>query len=484
MLFNSWSYLLFLILGVFSFYSIKTRFKRKILLLLLSLFFYSMWRWEFSFLMLFSAFLDYFLANKISASKNKKINKIYLLISLSTNLGLLLFFKYTYFFVDNFNFIASWLSFNSINLSFKIILPLGISFYTFQTISYTIDVYRGVNRPINNIISYLIYVTFWPQLIAGPILRVSEVLPQLEQKSKLQILNLKNGMERILFGLFKKVILADGISPLVDNVFAFTPESLCSWDILVGTFLFGFQIYFDFSGYSDIAIGSARLLGIKFPENFNWPYLAKSPKSFWKRWHISLSSWIRDYLYLPMAGVSYKNGSKGGIEVAKNKSNSRFLYSLFFTWLIMGFWHGAKWTFVIWGVYHAIIIFFHRKFKIFKLIEVKYSFISWCFFFPLFMVGWLPFRSNSVSDLLIYINTLLDINSYNFYLKKTPALNYYLVIALILSMVIAYGIKYLLEKSHINQYYLSIIKVFPMTIIVYLLITYLRPVSQFIYFQF
>jgi len=171
---------LFLILGVFCFYSIKTRFKRKILLLLLSLFFYSLWRWEFSFLMLFSAFLDYFLANKISASKNKKINKIYLLISLSINLGLLLFFKYAYFFVDNFNFIASWLSFSSINLSFKIILPLGISFYTFQTISYTIDVYRGVNKPINNIISYLIYVTFWPQLIAGPILRVSEVLPQLE----------------------------------------------------------------------------------------------------------------------------------------------------------------------------------------------------------------------------------------------------------------------------------------------------------------
>ena len=475
---------MFLVLGIFSFYCIKNRFNRKVLLLGLSLFFYSLWRWEFSFLMLFSAFLDYFLANKISASKNNKINKIYLLISLSINLGLLLFFKYTYFFVDNFNFIANWLNVSSISLPFKIILPLGISFYTFQTISYTIDVYRGVNRPINNIISYLIYVTFWPQLIAGPILRVSEILPQLEQKSKLQILNLKNGVERILFGLFKKVILADGISPLVDNVFALTPESLCSWDILVGTFLFGFQIYFDFSGYSDIAIGSARLLGIKFPENFNWPYLAKSPKSFWKRWHISLSSWIRDYLYLPMAGVSYKNGSKGGIVVAKNKSNSRFLYSLFFTWLIMGFWHGAKWTFVIWGVYHAIIIVFHRKFKVFKFIELKYSFISWCFFFPLFMIGWLPFRSNSVSDLLIYINTLWDINSYNFYLKKIPALNYYLLIALILSMVIAYGIKYLLEKLNINQYYLSIIKVIPMTIIVYLLITYLRPVSQFIYFQF
>lgn len=475
---------MFLIFGVFCFYSIKTRFNRKILLLILSLFFYSLWRWEFSFLMLFSAFLDYFLANKISASKNKKINKIYLLISLSINLGLLLFFKYTYFFVDNFNFLACWVNISSISLPFKIILPLGISFYTFQTISYTIDVYRGINRPINNIISYLIYVTFWPQLIAGPILRVSEVLPQLEKKSKLQILNLKNGIERILFGLFKKVILADGISPLVDNVFAFAPESLCSWDILVGTFLFGFQIYFDFSGYSDIAIGSARLLGIKFPENFNWPYLAKSPKSFWKRWHISLSSWIRDYLYLPMAGVSYKKGSEGGIDVAKNKSNSRFLYSLFFTWLIMGFWHGAKWTFVIWGIYHALIVFFHRKFKIFKIIEIKYSFISWCFFFPLFMLGWLPFRSNSVSDLLIYLNTLLDINSYNFYLKKIPALNYYLLIALILSMVIAYGVKYLLEKLNINQYYLSIIKVIPMTIIVYLLITYLRPVSQFIYFQF
>ncbi len=434
--------------------------------------------------MLFSAFLDYFLANKISASKNKKINKLYLLISLSINLGLLLFFKYTYFFVDNFNFLASWVNISSISLPFKIILPLGISFYTFQTISYTIDVYRGINRPVNNIISYLIYVTFWPQLIAGPILRVSEVLPQLEQKPKLQILNLKNGIERILFGLLKKVILADGISPLVDNVFAFAPESLSSWDILVGSFLFGFQIYFDFSGYSDIAIGSARLLGIKFPENFNWPYLAKSPKSFWKRWHISLSSWIRDYLYLPMAGVSYKNGSKGGIEVAKNKSSSRFLYSLFFTWLIMGFWHGAKWTFVIWGIYHAIIIFFHRKFKIFKLIEVKYSFISWCFFFPLFMVGWLPFRSNSVSDLLVYLNTLLDISSYNFYLKKIPALNYYLVVALILSMVITYGIKYLLEKLNINQYYLSLIKIIPMSVIVYLLITYLRPVSQFIYFQF
>ena len=252
----------------------------------------------------------------------------------------------------------------------------------------------------------------------------------------------------------------------------------------MGTFLFGFQIYFDFAGYSDIAIGSARLLGIQFPENFNWPYLAKSPKSFWKRWHISLSSWIRDYLYLPIAGAKFKKESKGGIDIEITSSKNRFIFSLFITWIIMGFWHGPKWTFVIWGVYHALVVFAHRKIKVFKIIEERWSFISWAIFFPVFMIGWLPFRANSVSDLVIYVKTLLNLDAYNFLLKKIPALNYYLVIALIICMLGLAGVKAFLNKIDANKKYDSWIKIVPLSIIIYLMIVYLRPVTQFIYFQF
>lgn len=484
MQFNSWSYIIFLIIGVVLFYSIKTKNIRKALLLLFSLFFYSLWRWEFSLVMLFSALLDFFLSQRISKSDNKKLNKKYLLLSLVTNIGLLLFFKYTYFFLDNFNLLSSLFGGDEVTLPIKIILPLGISFYTFQTISYTIDVYRGVTKPIKDIVSYLVYVTFWPQLVAGPVLRVNEVLPQLEKEPKLNHVDIKEGLERILFGLFKKVVIADGISVYVDLAFSFPPGILCAWDIIMGTFLFGFQIYFDFAGYSDIAIGSARLLGIHFPENFNWPYLAKSPKSFWKRWHISLSSWIRDYLYLPLAGATFKKESKGGIDIEVTSSKNRFAFALFITWVVMGFWHGPKWTFVIWGIYHAIIIFVHRHVKFLKIIEEKVSFLSWCIFFPIFMMGWLPFRANSVADLIIYVKTLFSIDKYNFLLKKTPAINYYLVIVLIFSMISLYVVKLLVTKYDKNEKFYRWIKIIPLAIIVYCLIVYLKPVSQFIYFQF
>ena len=239
-------------------------------------------------------------------------------------------------------------------------MPLGISFYTFQTISYVVDVYRKVINHEPNFFIYGCYVTFFPQLVAGPILRANEVIPQFKNHINFKYEYLNIGIRRILYGLFLKVVLADNIAPLVDLGFSTDNNSLSAIDIWTLSFLFGFQIYFDFSAYSHIAIGSAKLLGITFPENFNFPYVSSSPKEFWQRWHISLSSWIRDYLYLPIAGVKFQKNSIGGLPVEVHQDHRNKIKSLFITWSIMGLWHGANWTFLIWGLYHAIIIFSYR----------------------------------------------------------------------------------------------------------------------------
>ena len=450
---------------------------------MMSILFYALWKWEFSLLMLFSGFLDYFISKRIYQENKKSTKKSLLLISLVINIGLLLFFKYTYFFIDNINLISNEFGAAPLQLPFKIILPLGISFYTFQTISYSIDVYRGVSKPIDNIVNYLVYVTFWPQLVAGPILRANEILPQLNKKPIFSSSDISVGFERIIIGLTKKVFLADNIGIYVDQVFSIHAGTLCAWDIIIGTFLFGFQIYFYFAGYSDIAIGSARLIGIKFPENFNWPYIASSPKSFWKRWHISLSSWIRDYLYLPLAGVKFRTNSEGGIGI-NNKSSKKLILALFLTWAIMGFWHGSKWKFVIWGIYYSLLVYAHRKIKLFTLIENYSKALSWCIFFPLLMISWLPFRANSLNDLSTYVSTLFSIEKYDFALKKIPAFNYYLLIALILAFLLIRVIRDKIWKSDFAVKNPFTIKIIPYSIMIYLIIVYLKPVTQFIYFQF
>jgi len=342
MIFNSLSYILLLFLVVIFYWLLPYR-ARLILIFTSSLVFYGFWKIAFIPILLISVFIDWWIAQKIYKCSKKK--NFFLYISLATNLGLLFYFKYLIFFANNAIGFANILGFEIDLIALNIILPLGISFYTFQTISYTVDVYRGFRKPVKDLILFSCYVTFFPQLVAGPILRAKEVIPQFINRPKFSCDYIFIGFRLILFGLFLKVVLADNVSIFVDRGFAIDIENLSAIDIWTLAFLFGFQIYFDFSGYSFIAIGSARMIGIIFPNNFNFPYISSSPKEFWQRWHISLSSWIRDYLYLPLNKKKVENRSLGGFKKSLKSSGSK--KSLFITWGIMGFWHGANWTFLL-----------------------------------------------------------------------------------------------------------------------------------------
>ncbi len=286
----------------------------------------------------------------------------------------------------------------------SITLPLGFSFYTFLSISYTIDVYRKEFEPQRDFLIYLTYVFFWPHMIAGPILRVRELIPQLKTLRPPRGNELAVGIRQIINGLFLKVCLADQIAPFVDDAFLLPPSQLGGIDVWVMAFGFGFQIYIDFAGYSMIA-GSASLLSVTFPNNFNWPYLATSPREFWRRWHITLSSWIRDYLYLPLSGLQQRGHSGGCIDIQFASSRRRWLrptVALFLTWFTMGLWHGASWTFALWGVWHATFIYLYRQINRYlpsnngPLLDI----LGWGTTLSIAMLGWI-FSAREVSDPLL-----------------------------------------------------------------------------------
>lgn len=485
MLFNTVSYLVFLVFAVGLYWVIPSD-KRKWLLLVFSLLFYAAWRWEFVFLIGFSALIDYYFSLKIHRAESSFTRKIFLVISLTINVALLIYFKYTYFILDNIAEVGHWLGQDWFIDVGKIILPLGISFYTFLSISYTIDVYRGLFKPIDNFGIYLTYVMFWPHMIAGPILRAHELIPQLVHAHRFNLINIVAGVRLILFGLFLKVVLADQIAPMVDDAFALQPHVLGGVDVLTMAFAFGFQIYFDFAGYSMVAIGSARLLGINFPDNFNWPYVATSPREFWRRWHITLSSWIRDYLYLPLSGMPFRDHSEGGIEVQfiKNKTTVRLTLALFLTWFIMGLWHGASWRFAFWGIWHALFIFAYR------LVQGRFdhapkwclAVVGWGVTILIAMLGWIPFRAESLDHALMLLARLFDLHSYaalglreNFYL---------LTFLLLLTMLLARATQQLRPKLERIPCVERSIDVIVMACVMFGVFIFLRPISQFIYFQF
>ena len=450
---------------------------RLLLVFTSSLVFYGFWRVEFVPVMLFSVIADYFIALKIPSATLKRKKKL-IFLSILINLGLLFYFKYLIFFANNAIGFLNILGFELDPIFLKIILPLGISFYTFQTISYSVDVYRGFIKPEKNFVLYASYVTFFPQLVAGPVLRASEIIHQLSERSNFSIKVFFEGIKRIIFGLFLKVVLADNISPFVDSGFSMSANDFSALDVLTLSFLFGFQIYFDFSAYSHIAIGCALLMGIKFPENFNFPYLSSSPKDFWKRWHISLSSWIRDYLYLPLTGTKVVNKSTGGIIASSSKNTNG---ALFASWAIMGLWHGANWTFVVWGLYHAIFIYIHRKIVSSRNSMLKNRYLVYfgsIITLPIMMLGWIPFRADSLNDTFLMWSKLLFLQNYTFLSMRE---NIYLVTSLILiGMYLTYFSK------HIPKFFQAsiLIKSLTYSIMIVLIFIFLRPINQFIYFQF
>ena len=486
MIFNSVTYLVFLSLVVSLFWLLPGR-SRLILIFLSSLTFYAFWRPEFIFLILFSALVDFFLAKRIYKEKIKIRKKLFLILAITINLSLLFYFKYLLFVIDNAVFVLNFLGNEISSPLLQIILPLGISFYTFQTISYTADVYRGVIKPERDFILYGCYVTFFPQLIAGPILRAGEVMHQILAKPRFRIKDINSGIRRILYGLFLKVVLADNIAPMVDQAFAMQPENLSAIDVVTIAFLFGFQIYFDFSAYSHIAIGSALLMGIKFPENFNFPYMSTSIREFWQKWHISLSSWIRDYLYLPLLGVKFQTESLGGLARAtdknQNKRNGTFI--LFLTWAIMGLWHGSNWTFIFWGLYHAFFIFLYRIFSAYFVNNNSFIFklSSWIITLIISMLGWIPFRAESLNDTLLLYSKLFMPSEY-LYLGMRENIYIVTFVMLVFFVITYYIFNYGNKLLQDNKVLVFISQSIFLSFLLILVFVFLRPINQFIYFQF
>lgn len=429
MLFNTIEFAIFLPIVVIFYYSIPAKF-RWILLLAASYYFYMCWKVEYIFLIITSTLIDYLSGLQMEKRKTKKARLPFLILSLCTNLGLLFAFKYFNFISDSLD-----LTFQQFNIAWHIpvlnvLLPVGISFYTFQTLSYSIDVYFGRQKAEKHLGYFALYVSFFPQLVAGPIERYSRLAPQLKEKHKLSYDNLARGLRLILYGLFIKMVIADNISVLVDQVYA-APDSYNSLDIITTLFLYSFQIYCDFYGYSSIAIGSALLMGVNIMDNFKTPYLSKNVSEFWQRWHISLSTWFRDYLYFPL----------GGNRVSKLK----WIFNIIVVFTVSGLWHGASWTFVIWGALFGMIYLIEkllnkslgleRKHKPFSLGHIILGLKT----FVLVTLIWVFFRSQSFQDALIIFKSVLNNRNINVSELIIPTVTQVMLIIFIISDIILYN---------------------------------------------
>ena len=487
MLFNSVSYVFFLALFTLAYWSLSGRL-RVWLILFSSCVFYGFWKPEYLLIMFLSSSIDYFLAKKIQDTDILKYKKFYLFVGILVNLSFLIYFKYTYFFLNSGAAIIGFFGLQLPVPELGIILPLAISFYTFEAISYLIDVYRGVFPAIRSYVHYSCFITFFPKLVAGPVLRAAEIVPQFISTPSFNPRFVSEGFEKILLGLFLKVVLADNIAPIVDGIYATDPSRMSGVDVLVAAFLFGFQIYFDFAGYSLIAIGSAILAGIRIPDNFNFPYISESPREFWKKWHISLSSWIRDYLYIAIQGVSHDKVSSARNALDIVIADRRWLISaasLFITWIIMGLWHGANWTFALWGIYHASLILIYRFFSRFRSILPPFAIrlLGLPITLTAIMLGWIPFRAQDVGDAIEMWGRLLHFDGFfNLGLRE----NYYLISFLILcSMFLMYQIRYLIFVNG-SPYSpaLRMLRVIIFGFIFVVVFVFFRPINQFIYFQF
>ena len=477
MLFNSFEYLFFLPL-VFMIYwfLLKNTVKgQNIFVLLVSYLFYGWWDWRFLALIAFSTLVDYFVGLKMSGEHSQTRKKRLLIVSLTINLGLLGFFKYYNFFVD------SWISaFDTLGVSMHkstldIILPVGISFYTFQTLSYTIDIYRGKLRPTSSLINFAAYVSFFPQLVAGPIERATNLLPQVTKKRVFNEEKAISGVNLIIWGLFQKVVISDSCAPYVNAIFGGYQE-VNSLSLALGAVYFAFQIYGDFAGYSNIAIGSARLLGFDLMRNFNYPYFSRDMAEFWRRWHISLSTWFRDYVYIPLGG------SRG------TKANQ--LRNVLIIFLVSGLWHGASWTFVFWGALHALffIPILLSKSKRKNLDQVAYNTILPNFkeilqmlcTFILACIAWVFFRADGMKIAGRYLYRLFTDLTFDIEFISNDRYTVELLLLLAIFIIIEWVHK---RYEHPFQGKWKFVKLVFILLLIFTQGAYSNP-NDFIYFQF
>ena len=477
MLFNSFDFGLFLVIVYLVYWAIgvKRRVSQNIILLVASYIFYGLWDWRFLSLIAASSLIDFYAAKGIESTHKHLSKKLFLWGSIFWNLGVLFVFKYCNLFIDNFATLFSIERPAEGFMIWDVIIPVGLSFYTFQTMSYTIDVFRGRIKATNNIVEFFCFVSFFPQLVAGPIERAGKLLPQFQKQRKFDLSVSNDGLRQILWGLFKKMVVADNVAIAVNTIYA-APEEFGSLSLLYASGLFFFQIYCDFSGYSDIAIGTAKLFGFKLSKNFSIPYLARSGSDFWQRWHITLTRWFMDYVYAPLI----KNHKRNPLVKT---------VAIFITMTLIGFWHGANWTFIAFGLLQAVAIsieritipFGNKQESLIGYIHKAPKFFTSLYIFILILVSSIFFRSDTIEMAIMIVK-----RSFSF----IPSENFSFIIGwkivsiplLILTEVLTQRKPFPL--TNIEKYISKPVRWLLYYSIIVLLIRYAGPKEQFIYFQF
>lgn len=475
MLFNSLQFAFFFIAIVTLYFSMPHRY-RWVLLLLGSYFFYMCWNWKYISLIIVSTLIDYFAARRMAELPVQRDRRKYLILSFVANLGLLFVFKYFNFFAESLNQTVHIFDLVIQIPHVDVLLPVGISFYTFQTLSYSVDVYRGNIAHEKHFGIFALYVAFFPQLVAGPIERAGRLLPQFYEKNYFDEKRIVSGLRLMLWGLFKKIAIANRLAIYVDAVYG-NIDLFSGMTLLFATYLFAFQIYCDFSGYSDIAIGAARVLGYDLMRNFNRPYFSKTINEFWSRWHISLSTWFRDYLYIPLGG--------------NRKGLTKMLLNMMIVFLVSGMWHGANWTFLLWGALHGLyavaskltLPWRDRMISQFKLPNMLVGCLRRFVTFHLVCLAWIFFRANSVSDAYFIIRRIVGSPGGELFIPEFDKFIY--GIAAIAVLLFVDGAQ---EWLHMSKKFVqrprAVRWLAYVAIVVTMILIGVFDESQFIYFQF
>ena len=485
MIFNSLEFLIFFPLVLLGYFLLPKRMKW-VFLLAASYFFYMIWNPPLIFLILFTTLVSYIGGIRIERSSKKSVRNFWLIATLVTSLGVLFFFKYFNFLADSAVSLVNLFGAEMDFVALRLILPVGISFYTFQTLSYVIDVYRGGIKAETHFGWYALFVSFFPQLVAGPIERPDNLLPQLKEDHHLEAENAYFGLRKMAVGFFKKIVVADLLAEFVNAVYNNAGEAT-GLGVIIASALFSVQIYCDFSGYTDIAIGCARIMGIRLMKNFDRPYYARSIKEFWSRWHISLSSWFKDYIYIPLGG--------------NRCSKARHFFNIFVVFFVSGFWHGASWTFVLWGVLHGVYqiigaITYPWRMKLYQKLKIntKSAVFAWgqrVITFILVCLSWLLFRANSITDTGILTRALFTSWDAGFFSETMTAMGITPTAALVAVFATAIMVmldriceKEIVSEKGFRSYEYTAVTLAVTVAVAWMLLLSVGGASAFIYFQF
>ena len=442
MFFNSFSFAIFLpiVFLLYWFVFNKTKSTQNAVLIVASYYFYSCWDWRFLFLLVSSTFLDYYTGIMIEKAKTELGRKFWFWLSISVNLGFLGIFKYYNFFADSFSQLLNGFGLQTSPLLLNVILPVGISFYTFHGLSYVIDIYLKRIKAEYNFVDYSLFVSYFPLLVAGPIERATHLLPQVKVKRSFDFQKAKEGVFQFVWGLVKKVVIADTCATYANAIFD-NYESMNSLSLMLGAVYFAFQIYGDFSGYSDMALGMSKLFGIDLLRNFNYPYFSRDIAEFWRRWHISLSSWFRDYLYIPLGG------SSGGTAMKVRNT--------FIIFLVSGFWHGANWTFIAWGFINALyflpLLLLKKNRSNMETVVLYWDFASVRVFlnilstFALTCLAWIFFRAKTIEEAFNYIKRMFSDGRFVSQYMENERYNYELLVMVAVFVVVEWN-----SRTHIE----------------------------------